>query len=93
VFLGHCNETRGERWTRSHRLHTSVHPRCMHAYIVSAHGARRLSDLAREIRMDGLNDALAKLCSDGNLSCLSAWPPLAHQGTLESTHDGSPPLL
>lgn len=82
VFLGHCGETEGPAWKTpdgrtSRVLRHSRMPRCTHAYLVTAKGARKLAAWAKDAAINKpIDEELGALVAAGALNCLSCHPPL-----------------
>lgn len=85
MFLGHCAEPVGEKVVGQERLHTSVYPRCTHAYLITKNAAKRLSEYMRSNQHTmPIDEILAQLINSGFVRAYSYHPALAQTSGQQS---------
>ncbi|CAG8607875.1 328_t:CDS:1 [Cetraspora pellucida] len=83
LYLGHC-AVYGNRYFQTnltvHVLHTSGHPQCLHGYVVSAEGAKKLVE---KLNIDNPNDRIdmdiPALIINEEIISYSIYPPIVVQ--------------
>lgn len=74
VFLGHCAEAAVKPVAPG--LKQSVHPRCLHGYLVTPRGARKLARWASTTKPTApIDEEVARLIFRGDMRSLSCDPP------------------
>ena len=76
LFLGHCAEPKGMVVKELYTIHRSVWPRCLHAYVVSRTGARKLAAFFKRKKW---NLPIDELIPRAQLKSYSLFPTLIRQ--------------
>lgn len=90
VFLGHCFDNAKDEYAPG--LKVSAHPRCMHGYLVTPNGARKLARWASRAKPTmPIDEELARLIVQGGVRALSCEPACVNTTGEKSVIDSMGP--